>query len=142
MIHFHFCDNPSFEPPELFIEQISALYRSQRWWSGPDNSDLVLRIIKGSHCFLIAIQDFKTIIGMGRAISDRISDSYIQDVTVQENFRGQGVGTRIVQMIIERLHEDGIYWIGLIAEKDSHGFYEPMGFKKMPDSIPMILSEP
>lgn len=79
---------------------------------------------------------------MGRAISDRISDSYIQDVTVQENFRGRGVGTRIVRMIIERLHKDGIYWIGLIAEKGSHGFYEPIGFKKMPDSIPMILSEP
>ncbi len=142
MIEYSFFDTPEFEPPEFFIEQITDLYRSQRWWDGPGNAQHVMRIIEGSHCFVMAVLNSQKIVGMGRAISDRASDSYIQDITVNKKYRGQGVGTRIIEMIIHRLQNDGIFWIGLIAEKGSHGFYEPMGFKQMPDSIPMILSKP
>jgi aralkylamine N-acetyltransferase len=95
-----------------------------------DNPELVLRIIQGSHCFMVA-QDDREIVGMGRSISDRTSDAYIQDVTVKKKFRGQGIGTHIIRMIINRLQMDGVFWIGLIAEKGSHGFYEPIGFKPM-----------
>jgi len=141
MLHYHFFDNPDFRPSGLIIEQITALYRSQGWWNGSDNPDLVLRIIQGSHCFMVA-RHGQEIVGMGRAISDRTSDAYIQDVTVKKKFRGQGIGTYIIRMIINRLQLDGIFWIGLIAEKGSHGFYEPIGFRPMINSTPMILSQP
>jgi aralkylamine N-acetyltransferase len=141
MLHYDFFDNPDFRPPDLFIEQITLLYRSQGWWNGSDNPDLVLRIIQGSHCFVVA-QEGPEIVGMGRAISDRTSDAYVQDVTVKKNFRGQGIGTYIIRMIINRLKMDGVFWIGLIAEKGSHGFYERIGFRSMINSIPMILSQP
>ena len=65
---------------------------------------------------------------MGRAISDRASDAYIQDVTVDRAFRRQGIGSRMVARLVERLELDGIGWIGLIAEGDSSGFYERIGF--------------
>jgi aralkylamine N-acetyltransferase len=141
MLHYNFFDNPDFSPPDLFIEQITTLYRSQGWWNGLDNPDLVLRIIQGSHCFMVAQHD-REIVGMGRSISDRTSDAYIQDVTVKKNFRRQGIATHIIRMIINRLQKDGISWIGLIAEKDSYGFYETTGFRPMIHSIPMILSQP
>jgi len=141
MLQYDFFDNPGFRPPDLFIEQITALYRSQGWWNGPDNPVLVLRIIRGSHCFLIAHED-QEIVGMGRAISDRTSDAYIQDFTVKKKYQGQGIGTSIIRLIIKRLRTDGVFWIGLIAEKSSHSFYEPIGFKPMINSIPMILSRP
>jgi spermidine synthase len=139
MIQYNFFDNAEFDYPPFFIQQITGLYRSQRWWDGPDNEKHVIRIIKGSHCFVMAVLNSEEIVGMGRSISDGASDAYIQDVTVKKNYRGQGIGTQIVRMIINRLQKDGIFWIGLIAEKDSHGFYEPIGFKQMPDSIPMIF---
>ena len=139
MIQYNFFDNAEFSYPDFFIQQIIGLYRSQRWWDGPDNEKHVIRIIKGSHCFVIAVLNSEEIVGMGRSISDGASDAYIQDVTVKKNYRGQGIGTRIVRMIINRLQKDGIFWIGLIAEKNYHGFYEPIGFKQMSDSIPMIF---
>lgn len=139
MLHYDFLDNPENGFLDIFIEQITELYRSQGWWDGPDNPELLNAIIKGSHCFIIARND-KEIIGMGRAISDRTSDAYIQDVTVKKNYRGKGIGKYMVKMIIDRLHADGVFWIGLIAEKGSHGFYEAIGFKPMTNSTPMILS--
>ncbi len=140
MIQYIFYDGGENKPSNSVIEQITALYRSQNWWEGPKNDQLIMRIITGSHCFVAASVNYREVVGMGRAISDRASDSYIQDVTVKKNFRGKGIGTRIIQMIVSRLHQDGIFWTGLIAEKGSHGFYKPLGFKPMPDSIPMIFS--
>jgi spermidine synthase len=137
MLRFTFLGDPTIDQ----IQQIIALYRREGWWTeGPDDPDMVARIIAGSHCFIIAtIED--NIIGMGRAISDGASDSYLQDITVKEPYRGQGIGTQIIKRLIERLHSDGLKWIGLIAERGSHGFYERIGFKQMPDSIPMLIKE-
>jgi len=120
------------------IKQITALYRNAGWWSKEkDDPRQVEGIIAGSHLFLIAKMG-NEIVGMGRALSDRISDAYIQDVTVKEDLRGQGIGTAIICELVKHLRADGIDWIGLIAERDSHGFYARLGFKKMPNSIPML----
>ncbi len=120
------------------LEQIISLYRLEGWWDdSPDNPDLVARIVAGSHCFMVVI-DGDEVIGMGRAISDRASDAYIQDVTVKTAYRGRGIGTQIIARLIDRLHRDGLYWIGLIAERNSHPFYERLGFNKMPNSVAML----
>lgn len=126
------------KPTPAQSSDIIWLYRAEGWWSNEtDDDELVDRIVSGSHCFLIVKKESE-IIGMGRALSDGVSDAYIQDVTVKKNFRGQGIGTKIIQKLVERLHSDGLKWIGLIAEKNSHQFYEPLGFKKMSDSVPML----
>lgn len=126
-------------PSRNQLEQILALYRTTGWW--PDavaDTAKVADIIAGSHCFLAAVEK-DGIIAMGRAISDRISDAYIQDVTVAPEFQRKGIGSAIIQKLVERLHRDGLFWIGLIAERNSHGFYERLGFKRMPDAVPMLM---
>lgn len=125
-------------PTDTQIRQIIGLYKKAGWWEGPvDNFKLVVKIVKGSHLFRIAC-DHKKIIGMGRVISDQASDAYIQDVTVHTRYRGRGIGKNIVSDLVLALEKEGISWIGLIAEKGSSGFYNPLGFEEMPDSTPMI----
>lgn len=127
-----------FDPSENQIRDIIHLYQMEKWWeSDSDNPGIIKRIVAGSHCFVVAMEN-DTIIGMGRAISDRVSDAYIQDVTVLPQFRGQKIGSRIIRMIIETLNQDGIGWIGLIAEKNASAFYEPLGFSVMPNATPML----
>lgn len=119
-------------------EQIKDLYYAQEWIKEPECPDLIARIIAGSHCFLVASVGDE-IVAMGRCISDGVSDAYIQDVAVKKSHRGKGIGTRIINELTARLHKEGMQWIGLIAERGSAGFYNRLGFKKMPDSVPMIL---
>jgi len=120
------------------IDRVTELYRQAGWWTDEaDNPSLVAGIVAGSHCFLVARQA-KTIIAMGRAISDRVSDAYIQDVTVAPAFRRQGIGSRMVASLVARLEADGIGWVGLIAERKTHPFYRPLGFSPMADSVPML----
>ena len=120
------------------IDRLTELYRLAGWWTDEaDNPSLVAGIVAGSHCFLVA-RKAKTIIAMGRAISDRVSDAYIQDVTVDPAFRRQGIGSRMVAALVARLEADGIGWVGLIAERKTHPFYRPLGFSPMADSVPML----
>jgi spermidine synthase len=135
MIEYQFLTTPTHDQ----IFEIIHLYRQASWWSDErDDEELVENIIRGSHCFLIAMEDSR-VIGMGRAISDRAHDAYIQDVTVHPDFRRRGVGHEIVKHLIDRLQGNGIHWIGLIAGRNTHPFYQPLGFEDMADATPMLL---
>jgi GNAT superfamily N-acetyltransferase len=77
---------------------------------------------------------------MGRSISDGVSDAYIQDVTVLPEFRGKGIGRRIILYILDCLRERRIEWIGLIAEPGHGQFYRELGFTALEGFTPMIWS--
>jgi ribosomal protein S18 acetylase RimI-like enzyme len=129
-------------PTDEQVLQIAEMYRIQGWWE-PNDDDrecLISRMIKGSHCFVIALEEDK-IVGMGRAISDGISDAYIQDLMVKKDRRNKGIGRKILLTLLEHLRVDGISWIGLIAEPGSWDLYSHAGFRMMKESVPMLMTE-
>jgi len=131
------------EPTAEQIAGILELYHLQGWWEPPGDrdSELAGAIIRGSHCFVIATQQ-ERLVGMGRAISDRASDAYIQDLIVHSAFRGRGIGTRMVQELVGRLQSDGLGWIGLVAEAGTWDFYRRIGFADMHGSVLMLKKNP
>jgi ribosomal protein S18 acetylase RimI-like enzyme len=131
------------EPTPSQVEAVLELYQLQGWWGEPGGHDLELAgaIIRGSHCVVFATQQGR-LVGMGRAISDRASDAYIQDLTVHPEHRGRGIGTRIVQELVGRLKGDGLGWIGLVAEAGTWDFYRRIGFADMPGSVLMLKTKP
>ena len=134
MIDFDFLDIPGDDD----IGQMIRLYREAGWWGeGPDDPALVKRLVAGSHCVAVARREGR-IVGMGRAISDRASDAWIQDVTVDATLRHRGIGSEIVRRLVARLDADGMSWIGLVAENGSHPMYEPLGFVAMKNARPML----
>ncbi len=127
------------EPTPWQIEGVLELYRLQGWWGLPTDHDrqLAEAIIRGSHCFVIATRQGR-LVGMGRTISDRASDAYIQDLIVHPEFRGKGIGSGMVKELVGRLQSDGLVWIGLVAEAGTWDFYRRIGFADMPGSILML----
>lgn len=130
------------EPSEEQLGAIVRLYRQAGWWPDHEAEDyaLLARLVRQSYCFAVAMAD-ERVIGMGRAISDGVSDAYVQDVTVDLAWQRSGVGKRIVCYILQRLRGDGIAWIGLIAERGSAPFYRQFGFEKMVNAQPMLLTQ-
>jgi len=125
-------------PTDSDLRQITGLYREAGWWwEEGDHLDFAARLIAGSFCFYVAEYNH-TIVGIGRAISDGVSDAYIQDVTVARDLRGTGIGSALVQAIIASLGRHGIEWIGVIAEGGSHPFYEKLGLTAMVNATPML----
>jgi len=120
--------------------EIANLYRAGGWWNEEYDQRDLPRLIRGSFLFAVAV-DRKTghAVGMGRVISDGVSDGYIQDLVVIPEYRKAGIGTQIVSTLVKKCVERGISWIGLIAEPDTEKFYLPFGFHPMERHVPLIF---
>ena len=118
--------------------EIMALYKDAGWWKPAYDQDTSFldTLVEGSACFAAAFDPQGTMVGMGRALSDGMSDAYIQDVAVLKTYQRQGIGQRIVRAIIDDLTEKGVDWIGLIATPGNQSFYKGMGFKPMDNHTP------
>lgn len=123
------------------MTQIKQLYLSVGWISASEeDADKVIRnIVSHTYCFAIA-RDGNKIIGMGRSISDSVSDAYIQDVTVSDDYRKHGVGGKIINFLVDYLHSHGIGWVGLISEPGYESFYKKSGFTVMDKYTPFIYT--
>jgi GNAT superfamily N-acetyltransferase len=114
-------------------EEIVELYRVGGWWKGHYDPAGVPSIISGSFAFAVAVEkSIGKAIGMGRALSDGVSDAWIQDVVVFDDWRGKGIGGNIIKTLLDYCLEMKITWIGLVAEPDTKEFYMPLGFRELP----------
>jgi GNAT superfamily N-acetyltransferase len=121
------------------VEEIVTLYKAGGWWQEHYDPIGILPMIKGSFAFAVAVdKESGKAVGMGRAISDGVSDAYIQDVVILKEWRGKGIGFGIVRTILKYCLEKKLHWIGLIAEPGTKSFYKPLGFKELPGE-PMVF---
>ena len=83
---------------------------------------------------VIAVKDSQTV-GMGRLIGDGMYYTIV-DIVVQPNYQKQGIGNKIISIILEFVDREtpigGRSSIQLIAEKGKESFYEKIGFKLIP----------
>jgi spermidine synthase len=117
------------------IDELVHLYKTAGWWDEGDVERLAL-MIKKTYLF-VGAYDGERLIGMGRCLSDGISDAYIQDVTVLPEYRRQGIGGKIIKALVTKLYERSIMWVSLIGEPGTQHFYEELGFKVMENYVPM-----
>lgn len=69
--------------------------------------------------------DEQRVVGFGRALCDGVSNGYISMVGVAADRRGQGIGRKLVECLIQ--DDVNLTWV-LRAGRDSEGFWKRMGF--------------
>ena len=121
----------------LVLEQ---MYREAGWWhEAQSERNNLPSLVRNSFCFIVARNGEDQLVGMGRVISDGVSDAYIQDVYVKENYRKMGIGKQLILRLKDQCLQGGISWIGLIANPGTAGFYSGLGFSEMVDYTPILL---
>ena len=119
---------------------IVILYKAGNWWKNYYDPDELPRLIRNSYAFAVAVdKTTDKAIGMGRVISDGISDAYIQDVVVLPAYRRHKIGKHIIDILTQHCQTNNIKWIGLIAEPGSIEFYTALNFHQMKNHVPMLL---
>ena len=78
------------------------------------------------------------LIGAGRAVSDGVWRAAIYDVVVLPEYQGKGVGTQIMNRIVQETNVDMIM---LYATPGKETFYSKIGFRKMKTAM-AIMSNP
>ena len=89
----------------------------------------------GNSAYDITVVNDDTTIAMGRLIGDGLY-YLIVDVVVRPEFQGEGIGSKIIDMLLEyvdsKLMEGSRASVQLISEKGKEDFYIKKGFKTIP----------
>ena len=119
-----------FTPEDLAA--MEQLYRETGWIGPEDSAEFIAVGMANSAVAVGAYADGK-LVGMGRALSDNVSDAYIQDIAVSPAFRRHGIGGGIVKTIVAALRSRGVDWIALVGEPGTESFYRNLGFGAKPE---------
>ena len=120
-------------------EQLQVLFR-QTGWAEDRSIEGIQTMLEGTAVVLGAWED-DHLIGFARTITDGIYRGLIDDVVVEESRRGQGIGSELMQRLIERLTEMGIEAIFLRCGTDVVPFYQRHDFK-ITQGVVMDLEQP
>ena len=96
-------------------------------------TELVERALKNNLYDVVAVADGE-VIGMGRLVGDGVMYWYLQEIVVLPEHQGKGIGTAIVNKLLEYITEHTVKGdftsVGLTAAAGKESFYERFGFSK------------
>jgi GNAT superfamily N-acetyltransferase len=98
------------------------------YWAAGRTMDEVQTTIDNSFCFGIYVDDNQ--IGFARVITDYVVFAYVMDVFIDENHRGKGYSSVLIDKMMNepKLSEVKIW---RLATSDAHFLYEKFGFKPL-----------
>ncbi len=88
----------------------------------------------GDGRFVVVAVEVDRLVGIGKLVISGAEEASIHDLIVDPEFRGLGIGSRILRMLVEWCDERQIRDIRLSATRASHGFFERNGFAPHTDS--------
>lgn len=96
----------------------------------------VKKMIENS-IYTIVVKDDEKPVGMGRLVGDGAYVYYLQNINVRPEYQKSGVGTLIINSLLEFIKKDKIegtdVMVLLMSSKNSEGFYKKFGFRLRPN---------
>ncbi len=117
----------STDKKQLNLNVIHQFLANSYWAKG-----LTMEVLQQSieHSLVFGLYKGKQQIGFARVITDYTTFAFIADVFVLELFRGQGLGKRLIEVIVSYPELQGLRrW--LLATKDAHSLYQQFGFTEL-----------
>lgn len=109
---------------------ITSLIRGMGWIKKISDPSF-FKMIDNSDRTVIAIDDLR-VVGFARAICDEESIGYITDVAVLSEKQGQGIGSRLVAILIQ--DNPNIKWV-ISTSSEGRSFWEKQGFTVMNNAM-------
>lgn len=111
----------------LDVDAIQA-FLARSYWAPGITQETVAQSLRHSLCFGLFHLDRQ--IGLARVITDSIRFAYLCDVYVLEDFQGQGLGSWLLQCVLEHPQIRTIRRI-LLTTQDAQLFYHQLGFQEL-----------
>lgn len=108
----------------LLDKETIVAFLSRSYWANARPVEKTLQAIENSLC--IGVYENQRQIGFARIVTDGVTVYYLCDVYIDEDYRGKGIGRKLIETIINR--EDLIELQGILGTKDAHGLYSKYGF--------------
>jgi GNAT superfamily N-acetyltransferase len=102
---------------------LDMLHRSH--WGGAVTRDILVRAIPNSVC--VGVYEGTRQLAFARAITDLATYAYLSDVIVLEDARGRGLGSWMIEAILDHPDLQRLRRIALLT-RDARELYERYGF--------------
>jgi PhzF family phenazine biosynthesis protein len=113
--------------------QVHAMLTATYWTPGISREQ-VEHAASHSALLIGAFEPDGTQVGFARVVSDLARFAYLCDVVVAESLRGKGIGRAMIQHALEH-PELRTVTTWMLATRDAHGVYGPLGFLPVTDPI-------
>lgn len=84
-------------------EDLQKLYLSVGWDVYVKNNEDMTVLLKKA-CYFVTVWDNDQLLGLTRVISDDHSIAYVQDILIDSDYQGNGIGSKLLNMIKERFN--------------------------------------
>jgi N-acetylglutamate synthase-like GNAT family acetyltransferase len=131
-----FSDNKS----DIDLNQLQELFNITAFWAQERSmSDLSIAIENSEP--VMTICDDQRLIGFARATSDGIYRATIWDVVIHPDYRGTGLGSKLVESLISHPRMSRVERIYLMTTHQQ-GFYEKIGFQTNSTTTMVLHNQP
>ena len=110
------------KPPD--IDQLKQLFLQAGWHEKTDEARIKSMIENST--IIVTTWDKKRMVGFARCMTDYVLNGQINNVVVDEDYRGRGIGKRLIENILSS--SEKVNYI-LRADPDNIGFYKKLGFE-------------
>lgn len=119
------------ENPNVTLEEVMPLYEAVGWTNYTQKPEMLEEAYKNSLHILGAFNNDEKLIGVLRGVGDGASILFIQDILVYPEYQHQGIGTKFLQMTLEKYKN--VYQIQLATDDSTKtvSFYESNGFTSL-----------
>lgn len=73
------------------------------------------------------------LVGFARVVTDFVAHAYLADVFIDPEHRGTGIGTWMIDCVINHPDLRRVRW--LLHTRDAHSLYEKFGFERMGERL-------
>jgi GNAT superfamily N-acetyltransferase len=119
----------SADKSKLDIQTIHKYLSERSYWARGRALETVQKSIDNSLCIGIYDQDSK-LVGFGRVITDYAVFAWIIDVFILEEHRGQGLGKRLIEYMMNFPELKNLKRWQLVTD-NAHRLYEKYGFVRL-----------
>ena len=134
--HIQFCDRKSV----VDLTQLQALFKLGAFWATERKIEDLNIAIENSEP-VISVWDSQKLVGFARATSDGIYRATIWDVVIDPEYRGAGLGRKLVQTVLSHPRMNRVERVYLTTTHQQ-SFYERIGFEVNSSSTMVLHNQP
>jgi len=131
-----------------FVEQIDdrlrgdlmELYRHE-WWTNQRRDEDVARMLQHTDLVVGICSDDGRLVGFTRVLTDRVFKAVIFDVIVARDHRGDGLGKRLIDYVLDHPMVAAVRHVELYCKPEMIPFYRKWGFTAPGDDVNFLRIE-
>ncbi len=117
----------STHPDRIDLSQLQKLLASTAFWANERSLEGLAMAIANSDP-VVSVWDGEKMIGFARATSDGIYRATIWDVVIHPDYRGVGLGQKLVETVLSHARMNRVERVYLM-NTDPQNFYQQIGFQ-------------